>query len=38
MWSNILLQVGSVMRSFDSVDHLPEQKYTIISAMFSAAA
>lgn len=33
MWFNILLQVGSVLKSFDSVDHLPEQKHTITSAM-----
>lgn len=34
---NILLWVGSVLKSFDSVDHLPGQKHTITPAMLASA-
>lgn len=37
MWFNTLLWVGSVLKSFDSVDCLPVQKHTITSAMLVPA-
>lgn len=37
MWFNILLWVGSVLKSFDTVDHLPGQKHTITSTMLVSA-
>ena len=37
VWFNVLLWVGSVLESFDSVDYLPGQKHTITSAMLVSA-